>query len=326
MLENQLSTLGAGHVNGVATSIPTTNVRLSAMLSRKYRYLIALAQERHFGRAAASCHVSPSTLSAAIRDLEAELGMAIVERGQAFAGFTAEGLSVLDYARRMASVEADFRLHLSKLAGGLTGRLRLGVIPTALTVVAALTAELARNHPEILIEILSLNTDAILRKVQNFELDGGIIYTESCQGDGLDFAPIWQEQHVLIAGAQTGVEVTADAMTWAQAARLPLCLLTPDMQNRKTINRVFASLGLSPHPGVETNSIASMLSHAAIGRWCCILPRSVLDVVGTPQNVRVLRLIEPAVAWETGLVTLTRNPRPVGVEALILAARQISTN
>ncbi|MBW8075090.1 LysR family transcriptional regulator, partial [Metallibacterium scheffleri] len=67
------------------------------MLSRKYRYLIALAQERHFGRAAAACHISPSTLSAAIRDLEQELGVAIVERGQSFAGLTGEGMAVLDY-------------------------------------------------------------------------------------------------------------------------------------------------------------------------------------------------------------------------------------
>lgn len=52
------------------------------MISRKYLYLIALAREKHFGRAAAACHVSPSTLSAAIRDLETELGVAVVERGQ----------------------------------------------------------------------------------------------------------------------------------------------------------------------------------------------------------------------------------------------------
>ncbi len=292
------------------------------MLSRKYRYLIALAQERHFGRAAASCHVSPSTLSAAIRDLEADLGVAVVERGQAFSGFTSEGLAVLDYARRMAAVEADFRLHLSQLGAGLSGRLRLGVIPTALTVVAALSAGLARQHPQLTLEILSLNTDAILRRVQDFELDGGIIYTESSQAAELDFVPIWQEQHVLIAGAQTPAW-GAGTITWAEAGQLPLCLLTPDMQNRKTINRVFDGLSLCPQPGVETNSIVSMLAHVASGPWCSILPRSVLDIIGTPQGVHVVRLEQPVVSWQTGLVTLARTPRPVGVEALIAAAIQL---
>ncbi len=290
------------------------------MLSRKYRYLIALAQERHFGRAAASCHVSPPTLSAVVRDLEAELGVAVVERGQAFSGFTIEGLAVLDYARRMAAVEADFRLHLSQLGAGLSGRLRLGVIPTALTVVAALSAGLARQHPQLTLEILSLNTDAILRRVQDFELDGGIIYTESSHAAELDFLPIWQEQHVLIAGAQTPAW-RAETITWAEAGQLPLCLLTPDMQNRKTINRVFDGLGLCPHPGVETNSIVSMLAHVASGAWCSILPRSVLDIIGTPQGVHVVRLEQPVVSWQAGLVTLARTPRSVGVDALIAAAK-----
>ena len=52
------------------------------MISRKYLYLIALAREKHFGRAAAACHVSPSTLSAAIRDLETELGVAMLVGGR----------------------------------------------------------------------------------------------------------------------------------------------------------------------------------------------------------------------------------------------------
>ncbi len=292
------------------------------MLSRKYRYLIALAQERHFGRAAAACHVSPSTLSAAIRDLEQELGVAIVERGQSFAGLTGEGMAVLDYARRMAAVEADFRLHLSKLTGGLDGRLRLGVIPTALSVVAGLSAQLHRRNRTLTLEILSLTTDAIVRGVQAFELDGGIIYTESSKIDGMDYLPVWSERHVLIAGHRTGAS-GRDSLSWTEAGQQPLCLLTPDMQNRKTINRVFDGLGLCPQPGLETNSIVSLLSHVASGDWCTILPLSVLDVVGVPRGVKVLRLVEPEVAWETGLITLARNPQPLCVELLRDAATQV---
>ncbi|MBW4046454.1 MAG: LysR family transcriptional regulator [Proteobacteria bacterium] len=290
------------------------------MLARKYRYLLALAQSRHFGRAAASCHVSPSTLSAAVRDLESELGVAIVERGRTFSGFTAEGLSVVDYARRMSAVEADFRLHLSKMGGGLSGRLSLGVIPTALTVVAGLSVALARRHPQLRLEILSLNTEEILRRVQAFELDGGIVYKESSDVEGLDFMPLWQERHVLIAGQRMAASLR-ETMSWSEAGQLPLCLLTPDMQNRKTIDRVFDGLGARPQPGLETNSIVSMLAHVGSGSWCAILPGSVLDVVGTPKGVKVVRLVEPTVTWETGLITLAREPRPVGVEALLSAAR-----
>lgn len=284
---------------------------------------MVLAQERHFGRAAARCHVSPSTLSAAIRDLEATLGVALVERGQSFSGLTAEGIAVLDYARRMAAVEDDLRLHLSQLGEGINGRLRLGVIPTALTVVAALSAALVKSHPQLTLEILSLNTDEILRRVQAFELEGGIVYTESSDGPGLDFIPIWQEQHVLIAGRDT-TAAQREVITWSEAATLPLCLLTPDMQNRKTINRVFGELGLQPRPGVETNSIMSMLSHVASGAWCCILPRRVLDILDTAHCLHVVRLEQPAVSWQTGLVTLQREPRAVAVGALIAAARRLT--
>jgi len=107
--------------------------------------------------------------------------------------------------------------------------------------------------------------------VHAFQLDGGIVYTESCEGGDLDFEPIWQEQHVLIAGSKTGVGVM-DAITWSQAAQRPLCLLTPDMQNRTTIDRVVDGFGLHPRPCVETNSIISMLAHVAIGTWCASSP------------------------------------------------------
>jgi DNA-binding transcriptional LysR family regulator len=137
-----------------------------------------------FGRAAAACHVSPSTLSAAIRDLETELGVAVVERGKQFAGLTPEGRSVVEYAQRMAASAEGLKQELATLRDGLTGRLRLGVIPTALTVVAALTASFARRHAHVTAEVLSLATDEILARLRRFELDAGIVYVESAQVPG----------------------------------------------------------------------------------------------------------------------------------------------
>ena len=84
------------------------------MIAKKYLYLIALAKERHFGRAAAACHISPSTLSAAIRDLEQELDVVLVERGQSFTGLTAEGRQVVEVAQRLAASARDLRDELAK--------------------------------------------------------------------------------------------------------------------------------------------------------------------------------------------------------------------
>ncbi len=301
------------------------------MISRKYLYLIALAREKHFGRAASACHVSPSTLSAAIRDLETELGVAVVERGKQFAGLTPEGRSVVEYAQRMAASAEGLKQELACLRDGLTGRLRLGVIPTALTVVAALTASFARRHPQVTAEVLSLATDEILGRLRRFELDAGIVYVESARVPGLDIVPVWRESHVLLTGTD-GRFAGREAVSWIEAASVPLCLLTPDMQNRKTIDAVFAKVMRSGTqtgvtgvtPMLETNSIVSILAHVGSGHWSSIVPRSVLEQVGTPPGVIAIELVGPAVEWATGLVTLAREPQTPRVAALIGEAKALA--
>ncbi len=294
------------------------------MIARKYLYLIALAREKHFGRAAAACHISPSTLSAAISDLEAELGVAVVERGKHFTGLTPEGQCVVDHAHRMAAGEEGMRQELGRLRHGLSGHLRLGVIPTALTVVASLTSAFSRRYPLVTIEVLSLSTSEILARMQDFELDAGIVYVESAQAvRQLLTVPLWNESHVLLTPSGGPFE-GRDRVTWLEAVHVPLCLLTPDMQNRKTIDAVFAGLDCTVHPTVETNSIVSMLAHVCSGAWSSIMPRSVLDLIGIPDGVRVLPLVEPAVAWTTGLVVPQREPRLPMMEALLTEAHHLN--
>lgn len=294
------------------------------MIARKYLYLIALAREKHFGRAAAACHISPSTLSAAISDLETELGVAVVERGKHFSGLTPEGQCVVDYAQRMAAGAEGLRQELARLRHGLTGHLRLGVIPTGLTVVATLTAAFSRRHPLVTIEVRSMPTSEILQCMQNFELDAGIVYVESgLAARQILTVPLWNETHVLLTPANGRFE-GRDCVTWLEAVRVPLCLLTPDMQNRKTIDAVFASLSCKAQPTLETNSIISMLAHVCSGAWSAIMPRSVLDLIGIPAGVRVLPLVEPTVAWATGLVVPDRDPRPPMMEALLAEAHHLN--
>jgi DNA-binding transcriptional LysR family regulator len=290
------------------------------MIARKYLYLIALAREKHFGRAAVACHISPSTLSAAISDLETELGVAVVERGKQFAGLTPEGQCVVEYAHRMVAGEEGLRQELAKLRHGLSGHLRLGVIPTALTVVASLTSAFSRRHPLVTIEVLSLPTSGILTRLQNFEIDAGIVYVESgLAARHLLTVPLWHENHVLLTPSGGPFE-GRDNVTWLETLQVPLCLLTTDMQNRKTIDAVFAQLDCKAQPTLESNSIVSMLAHVCSGAWSAIVPRSVLDLIGLPAGVRVLQLIEPTVDWATGLVVPQREPRPPMIEALLIEA------
>jgi DNA-binding transcriptional LysR family regulator len=282
--------------------------------------LIALAREKHFGRAAIACHVSPSTLSAAIRDIEAELGVVVVERGQQFAGLTPEGQCIVECALSMAASEEGLKQELAQLRQGLTGRLRLGVIPTALTVVASLTAPFSRRNPLVAIEVRSLSTTQILDKLQSFELDAGIVYVESgLAARSMLTVPLWQENHVLLT-PKGGPFDGCETVTWRESLQVPLCLLTPEMQNRKTIDAVFSQLGCKVMPTLETNSIIDMLAHVCTGAWSAIMPRSVVDLIGAPSGVHILTLMEPSVMWATGLVTPLREPRSPIVSALVAEA------
>jgi DNA-binding transcriptional LysR family regulator len=95
---------------------------------------------------------------------------------------------------------------------------------------------------------------------------------------------------------------------WSEAATAPLCLLTPDMQNRRIIDGIFRSVGAKPNPAVETNSIFNLVSHVAAGQWSAIVPRHLLRFFGIPQGTRAIDLIEPATSRTIGLVMSDREP------------------
>ena len=104
----------------------------------KLEFLIAIAHEKHFGRAAEACGVTQPTLSAGLKQLEETLGVMLVRRGSRFLGFTNEGERVLEWARRIVSDARGLRQEVEALKRGLTGHLRIAAIPTALPIVCAL--------------------------------------------------------------------------------------------------------------------------------------------------------------------------------------------
>ena len=98
----------------------------------KLEFVIALARERHFGRAAEACGVSQPTLSAGLEQLEDTLGVLLVQRGSRFRSFTAEGERVLAWARRSVGDARGLRQEIDELKRGLVGHIRIAAIPTAL--------------------------------------------------------------------------------------------------------------------------------------------------------------------------------------------------
>src|SRR5215813_621863 len=120
----------------------------------KLEYLIALAREKHFGRAAESCNVTQPTFSAGIKQLEDTLGVLLVQRGSRFHSFTPEGQRTLDWARRIVGDARAMRQEIRALKRGLTGHLKIAAIPTALAMVASLTTPYRERHPDVSFSIL----------------------------------------------------------------------------------------------------------------------------------------------------------------------------
>ncbi|MFM9123812.1 MAG: LysR family transcriptional regulator [Actinomycetota bacterium] len=290
------------------------------MQLRQLEYVTALARERHFGRAAAACHVSQPSLSGGIRALEEELGVPIVVRGRRYAGLTPEGERVVAWAHRLLADAEGLREDLAAMRGEVTGRLRLGAIPTALPIASQLSAAVAAVHPGLAVTVLSLTSREIERRLGEYEIDAGITYLDNEPIAGVRTIPVARERYVLYVNADDPL-ATRRSVTWADAAALPLCLLTPNMQNRRIIDAAFTTAGASPAPRVESDDIVPLWEHVAHGRWCTIGPTSWIEGGALPDEIVAVPLTEPEVEKEIGVVVPARDPLPTITRALVDVAR-----
>jgi DNA-binding transcriptional LysR family regulator len=278
------------------------------MLLKHLQYLTALARERHFARAAAACHVTQPTLSAGIKQLEEQLGLLVVQRGQRFEGLTAEGERVLAWAQRITADAESLEQEASRLRQALEGRLRLGVVPAALPAVPILASPLARRHPGITLTVVSSSSIDIQSGLDEFRLEAGITYLDNEPLSHVRAIPLYREQYPL---AERGT------VTWRDAASLPLCLLTPDMQNRRILNSHFAHAGVTAHPALETNSVFTLCALVRSGYWSSVLPHGFLPLLSGAEGIAILPLEGTPSGHTVGLVVSDRDPLPPTATALL---------
>ncbi len=281
----------------------------------KLEYVVALASERHFGRAAERCGVTQPTLSAGLKQLEDALGLLLVQRSSRFIGFTPEGERVLAWAHRIVGDAHAMRQDVSAMKHGLNGHLRMAVIPSALPTIPALTTPFAQRHPAVRFSVVSRTADEVVRLVERFEADAGVSYLDADAPGHVKSVPLYYERYRFVV-ARRAVAPGATSVAWAEAGHASLCLLTPDMQNRRNIDRVARSVGLDLAPRLETDSVLGLLAHVRTGRWASIVPAALLDVMGLPDDVAALPLVAPEVSHLVGLVVPDRNPMTPLVQAL----------
>ncbi|MFJ6568853.1 LysR family transcriptional regulator [Streptomyces sp. NPDC091292] len=291
------------------------------MLLRQLEYLVALARERHFARAADACYVSQPSLSAGIRRLEADLGVPIVRRGVRFQGLTPEGEVVLAWAHRILGERDVLHQELASLRGGLTGTLRLGAIPTALTAASLLTTPFCERHPGAKVSLESLSSRDITRGLTDFTIDAALTYLDDSDLRDVRKMPLYEERYVLLTPVDGPYAPDAE-VRWAQIAALPLCLLSPRMRNRRILDENFAADGAIASPAVESDTVAGLYAHLTAGRWSSVISHAWLHMFGIPDGMRVLRITGPTHGPRVGLVTTTHHPEPPMARALLETARE----
>ncbi|HYZ68659.1 MAG TPA: LysR family transcriptional regulator [Mycobacterium sp.] len=296
------------------------------MLFRQLEYFVAVAREGHFARAAEACYVSQPALSASIAKLERELGVTLINRGHNFEGLTAEGERLVLWARRILAEKDGFKAELAAVQSGITGTLRLGVEPTASTTLALPVAAFCANHPLAGVEVKSRLSEAELqRRLRDFELDAAIAQFDAEYEPGLHVAPLYEEQYVVVAPDDRLIPGNR-LLKCADAAQLPLALLSPGMRIRRVLDKAAADCGMELMPRVETDSVASLYALVGAGNCATIVPHTWLHALPVVGTTRIARLTEPDVRAQISVAINATTPGSVVARAFVAAAKGLALN
>ncbi|QFR34352.1 LysR family transcriptional regulator [Ancylobacter sp. TS-1] len=289
----------------------------------RFELLLALAKERHFGRAAEACGVTQPTLSAGLKQLEEQLGVRLVERGSRFIGFTPEGERALQWARRVIGDVRAMRQEIAGMRKGLSGHLRIAAIPTAMPMLSELTTPFHEKHADVRFTLMSATSNEVLRLIENLEADAGVTYLDNDPLGRVKTVPLYREGYRFLTSVDSPLGDRAK-VTWEEVGRVPLCLLTPDMQNRRIVDKQLAESGHTVTPMLEANSTIALLSHVRTGKWASVVANTLADVFAFPDSIRSIPIEGPEVSHQMGLVVLDREPMTPIVAALLTEARAIA--
>jgi DNA-binding transcriptional LysR family regulator len=273
---------------------------------RHLRFFVALSTERHFGRAAAACDVSQPALSMAIRKLEAELGVRLVERGSGgTVGLTDAGEALVDRARETVRGVDGIQVEATRLRGQLNATLRLGTVPTAVAAAPTLVAPLLRQNPGVRIEVRTAPSDVLVGEVLRHELDAALVYDDAPRGNGLGLRPLYRERFVLVS--RTEDDDPSEEVSWRAVGERSLCLLTPEMQHRAILDSALRGVGVTVLPRVEADSFALLLGFVRQG-WPTVIAHTWLLDQRLAAGIRVRPITDPVIEPSIALVTAATGP------------------
>jgi DNA-binding transcriptional LysR family regulator len=247
-----------------------------------------------------------------------------VTRGSRFGGLTPEGERVLEWAKRIVGDSRAMQQEMRALQQGqLVGSLTIAAIPTALAMVSRLTTPYRERHPEVRFTVRSNTSLEVLSSIDNLDVDAGISYVDNEPIGRARAVPLYHERYRLVISADNPLG-NRRQVTWAELGKVPLCLLTPDMQNRRIINRLMHEAGVDTSPTLESNSMLVLVSHVRTGRWASVMPAILAEELGLTGMVRAIPIVEPEAVQTVGLIVPDRDTLTPNVAALVAEALELA--
>ncbi|WP_433762361.1 LysR family transcriptional regulator substrate-binding protein [Nocardia sp. CA-135398] len=222
----------------------------------------------------------------------------------------------------MLAEQEALRHTLADMRAGLSGILRIGAIPTALTVASLLTTPLYQRHPMVRFSLESMSSRDIVARLDSFDIDVGMTYVDGEPLGKVRVLPLYRERYLFLtprADEFTG----RTSVGWAEATSVPLCLLTPAMQNRRILDGHFAAAGVEATPVVETDTVSAIYEHVASMELSSIIPHAWLHGYEVPEGTRILTLPPPKRAFHVGLVLPTGGRETMLARSLVDTAAEV---
>jgi LysR family hydrogen peroxide-inducible transcriptional activator len=288
---------------------------------RDLRYLVALADERHFGKAAERCYVSQPTLSAQVRKLEEYLGVPLVERQPKRVALTATGEKVVQRARVLLQ-EADAIVELAKSdRDPLAGALKLALIPTVGPyLLPHVVGRFRKDLPRLKLMLYEYQTQQLLERLRAGEIDVGILALP-VEPDGLDSTELYDEPFMLAVPA-------AHPLADQERIRIDdlrdetLLLLEDGHCLRDQALEVCGRFRVHEAQDYRATSLETLRQMVAAGHGVTLLPEFAAETpIGTARGLKIKPFARPAPGRTIGAVWRRSTTRAPAIEAIAAAIR-----
>ncbi|MBU3021270.1 LysR family transcriptional regulator [Aestuariibacter sp. A3R04] len=273
---------------------------------RQLRFLTALDETQHFGKAAQQCNVTQPTLSMRINKLEKELGLALVKRNHRFEGFTPEGKRILAWAKNVLAAYNGLKAEAASCAGELVGQLRVGCVPLAGIDPMVFIDVLKNKFSALRFSLKTFSSDKVIEALNSNQLDIGLCYLDNVSSAHFHILP-FQSSGMAVIYHPEHFHWTGKQVSWDALSSTPLGLLTAGMHFRQSVMLNMAGEGISNEPVIESDSVHHLLQAVNKGLCCTVVPKD-MSLLGLNAALEVKAITNAKIISPLGLIMRKSQP------------------